>query len=161
MLIGPPLASKYVIQFKGNPGLAKNNLTQATSTHREKTGAYKTLTCKDPTQSEIRLYINPDENPQQIRTKYETKILGKLLRPDVDPQLNDKTKMYVQQRDGRIAINFNGLVKVSAKFQSIPKLVWNRTLASEYNIDILELQERFHKALQTRTRDEGVEWSSV
>ena len=69
--------------------------------------------------------------------------------------------MYVQQRDGRIAINFNGLVKVSAKCQAIPKLVWNRTLASEYNIDILELQERYFKALQTRGRDEGIEWSEV
>jgi hypothetical protein len=161
LLDGPALANKFIVQFNGNAGLAMRNLTQATPMHKEKSGAYRNLTCKDSSGSEVRIYISPDENPHQIRTKYETKILGKLLRPDITPQLAANSKIHIQQRDGRIAINHSGLVKIHSKFQANPKLVWNRTLADEYKIDILELQDRFLKAIQNKGRDEGVEWSEV
>ena len=82
-----------------------------------------------------------------------------MLRTELTAELNAKTKMFVHQRDGRIAIGYNGLVKITANIDNAPpSLVWNRTLAISLNLDPVEFQQRFQ---QSRIRDDTIEWSSV
>jgi len=66
---GPALGNRFAIQFSGAPGLAKTHRDQASTSHREETGKYKELAVDDPAGASTRIYINPDENPKQIRTR--------------------------------------------------------------------------------------------
>ena len=151
---GSDLATRFIIQFQGAAGLAKRRLSQAVSAHREKTGKYKELSLADPLGSATRIYINPDENPQQIQTRRQTKSLGKQLR-DAYPSI----KLFVKQADGRICIGWSSLVSlVPSPNNSPPKLQWNLTLAQSNSVDAPAAQTRF---LNSLNKEEEVEWSSI
>ena len=163
---GEPLGSKFVIQFLGVPGTAALKLNQALTCHKHKTGKYKELSVLDPTNQNVRILINRDENPAQVKTRRDAKTLGRIIM-DAHPSLtqstsnpNPKDRLFIKQADGRVCVGFKSLAQITPSPDGSPSSIkWNLTLAVAHDIDPITIQTAFIDARTARVED--VEWSSV
>ena len=163
---GEPLGSKFVIQFLGAPGRAALKLNQALTCHKHKTGKYKELSVRDPTNQDVRIFINRDENPAQIKTRRDAKTLGRIIMDAHPPLLpspsnpNPKERIFIKRADGRVCVGFKSLAQITPSPDGSPSSIkWNLTLAVAHDIDPITIQTAFIEARTARVED--VEWSSV
>ena len=129
-VIGDDADSRFIIKFKGLPGVAKLHVDQARTTLRNSDGKYKELSIAKPSNGTTRIFINPDKNPRMRKLERESKRMGKVLQ-----ELYVGSKWHVNRVDGAISKGWTHILKLEVQQGDAPtKIWWNLAALSESGI---------------------------
>ena len=119
-------------------------------------GTWKNLETTSPTGRAIRLYINRDRNPRQVKED----ILGKRLQKIVAQQLEQKgtpLRCFYKKRDTTLFVNWQPVAKLIVEGPERFYVKWNHVAAEPLGLD----REAVAIALDTvRESASSTQWSN-
>ena len=131
---GEQLGKFYSLRFLGEPNLAGRRLNKFMDMLRGPAGDWRELGASTPTGKHVKIYVNRDRNPRQV--KEET--LGKRLQKAVLQQLERKgTPMhtYFKKRDNTLFVNWEPVAKLIVEGPEVFTVRWNLSAADPLQLD--------------------------
>ena len=151
-ILGLDTSKKFILQFKGAPGLALNRCTKAHDLLRNRDGSWRSFVVTKPNGGDEPIFISRDKNPAQVKRELDTKRLAQAWRSKVT-QFPD---FHVNRTDGVISVKWVPVVRVVPQPGSEPSLLqWNSQWIANNVIDREAVSAEFQ--LQFRPKSE-VAW---
>ena len=131
---GEQLGKFYALRFTGEPNRAGRRLNKIMDSLRGPAGDWREIEASTPTGKNVKVYVNRDRNPRQV--KEET--LGKRLQKAVLQQLERKgTSMhtYFKKRDNTLFVNWEPVAKLVVEGPEVFTVRWNLSAAEPLQLD--------------------------
>ena len=106
-LEGKEVGKRFVLRFKGAPGIASHRVRKALDALRISPGKWFDFTVLAPDNSSQRLNVGPDKNGKQIRMEIEARKLLNALKSEY-PALT----LFLSKATGAISCQFQDIVRV-------------------------------------------------
>ena len=115
-------------------------------------GQWLRFTVKPPNSLDQPLFLSRDKNPRQLRTEYQTKKLGDIIRSSVG---NDST-VVVRRTKGLILLDFAKVAQLDVLEDGAPNVQWKASMLQKYGLDKDNLLKQLATATQPQSAEEWI-----
>ena len=139
-LIGHDSSRKFVLQFKGNAGMAKNRASKAHQLLRGRDGTWRSFSAAKPSGGNETYYISRDKNSAQVKRELDTKRLAQACSKVCTAHPN----FHANRTDGELSISWVPIVRVVPQPGDDPStLEWNSKWIAENPINRDAITEEY------------------
>ena len=157
-VLGNPIGTDFVIQFKGDAGFAERKQEESHAALKDKLNNRKDLVVPAPTgSSQVKLYVKRDQNPKMRSAEILSKKFLKIV-------VAHGYRARIKPSQGLLfSTNWHRLALITpVAGGGAPSVDWNVKLAISCKLDPVAIREQFLAELAERaTAEAPFEWSSV
>jgi hypothetical protein len=152
-LKGDGVSRFFTMQFKGTPNLASEKVSRVLgSLHVD--GEWRKVLVADPTNHMVQIFMGPDKSQKQQKVEMSVKRLGGILSKAKVPDI------FARRRDGVVLSKWQPLARVEVCGPLDIKLLWDRELVSQLELDTNKITEEFNALSSTSLAPNPTQWSS-
>ena len=146
---GTDLGRFFSLKFVGESESAQRYCSQLMS-KMYNDGDWLRLKVKPPSSLEQPLYLSKDKNPRQLRTEFQTKKLGDVLRSMVG---SDST-VTVRRAKGLVLLGAAKIAQIEVVEDGPPRIQWKPSILQRYGIDKEAAQKQLSTLVQPVSAEE-------
>ena len=133
-LQGEQLGKIFTLRFLGEANLAARRLNKFMDNLKLANGGWRGLDAQSPTGTTVKLYVNRDRNPRQVKEE----VLGKRLQKIVAQQLAAKGNplhCFYKKHDTTLFVNWQPVAKLIVEGPEAVSIRWNVVAANPLDLD--------------------------
>jgi hypothetical protein len=156
---GTPIDSKFIFKFgNGDVTTGKAQRDKAKLALKQPDGTFENLYFEAPDKSQVKVYLNPDRNGRNIRTRVlARKLMDAVKQVHPEATFRRGCKWFMDQDSGHMSYKHVPLAYFDIKDRATIKLEWNNPAVARFSVSKEEIKAVFNAATENAT---DIQWGS-